>query len=47
MQTVSSICRRSFLTDLSFSAATGASAHPDLADAIIGLEPSAVTESRR
>jgi len=31
MQTVSSICRRVFLTDLSFSSATGAGAHPDLA----------------
>jgi hypothetical protein len=47
MQTVSSICRLVFLADLSFSAATGASAHPDLAGAITGLESSAVTESHR
>jgi hypothetical protein len=31
MQAVSPICRRFFLTDLSFSSATGGGAHPDLA----------------
>jgi hypothetical protein len=47
MQAVSSICRRPFLTDLSFSSATGRGRPLGAADVITGPEPAAVTESQR